>query len=159
MATPDRELILARLETVLMAVPGALAFKRNEPIVDDGNLPAIMLLDGDEIADAEDHSNGRPARTRARVAMTPEIYLITNEPPGRVGPVANRMLHRIVNRVMSDSTLLGLCVDGQIRYDGMQTGLALGRSLAGELGIQFTFYRLHDPAYDPPEESTEGPTS
>jgi hypothetical protein len=150
----DREPILVRLGEILAGIEGIKAFKRNEPLVDDGNLPGIMLFDGDEVADSEDHSRGRSALVRSRVAMSPEIYLLTSETAEQTGPVLNRLLWRIVHFVMSDAPLKALLVDGQIRYDGMQTGLALGRSMAGELGIQFTLYRLHDPNQVPPEEPT-----
>lgn len=138
----NREAILSRLEEVLAGVSGVNHFQRNKAKVHEARLPAIVLLDADESLSSE-HVNGRPAAAPAIMEMTPEIYLLVQDDAADVGPAMNALLDDIVAAVRSDTDLLALTHNGDIRYEGCQTALARERSMAGEMGIALSFYYVH----------------
>jgi hypothetical protein len=132
-----REEILNRLEVILPAVPGVVSFFRNEVKAPEGKLPAVILLDGDEMADEAAFGRGRPANAITVMTMMPEIYIIVMEGDD-LGTRLNELRTRVKHAILNDAQLLALAKDGDVRYEGMQTALALGRSMAGEAGLNFS---------------------
>lgn len=140
--TDTRELILERLRVLFATLPGVgdeHSF-RNRLRIPDEMLPAIAILDGDDTPDDSGYGRGRPANGPIICTMQPEVYffLATNKPTN-VGTDLNAMRLRMIQLVLNDETLLGLCKDRDIRYLGFSTGLGIGRSLEGEGAIAFAF--------------------
>ena len=138
----NRESILARLETVLAGVDGVNNVYRNVDRINETQLPAIVLSDADEKA-VSGHVGGRPAASPAIVEMTPDIYVRVQDDGGNVGPKLNELLDGIVAAVRTDSELLALTHNGDIRYEGCETGLARGRTMSGEMSVFFAFQYVH----------------
>lgn len=133
-----REAILTRLAAILLtASGGAHHFYRNTLRIQDERLPAIAMLDGDETPDDKAYGRGRPANTPVVVTMRPEIYLFVGA--DNPGPALNAKRLVVLQAVMNDATLLSLCVNGDIRFEGFSTGLAQGRSMEGEGAIALAF--------------------
>lgn len=151
--TDSRERLLATLTTVLESVPGLNTVKRNDLLASEGRLPALIILDGDEEASQAAEGRGRPGSSPNWVTLRPEMYLIIQEGPTVAGPVLNSLRKRIINHVLTSTTLAACCKDAQMRYEGCRTALALGRAMVGEMAIDFSFDVLVRPVV--PEESSE----
>ena len=83
------------------------------------------------------HAAGQPARPQL-VVMTPELFVLAGKPAAEIGAELNAFRRRIVRRVLTDATLLGLAgPNGFVRYAGCATALAAGRSLEGEMSLSF----------------------
>jgi hypothetical protein len=139
--TDKRELILARLYDVLKELAdanAAFAF-RNQINVPENKLPAIQLFDADETPDESAYGRGRPARGPVLVGMTPEIYVVLGGDAKEVGTAVNVWRARIIKAVLTDASLVEMCVNGDVRYEGCATALAKGRDMTGECGVAFTF--------------------
>lgn len=146
-----REAILSRLMYLFTQVVGEGHAFRNRLRIPDELCPAIALLDGDEVPDDSGYGRGRPANGPLVMYMRPEIYGFIASADADVGPNLNALRSQILSAVMNDSTLLGLCKDGDIRYEGFSSGLANGRSLEGEMGLALCFvYVLRPKALNPP---------
>lgn len=133
-----REQILTRLHDLLKDVDGVKLVLRNSVEVPESQVPALVVLDGDEVPmDDGSFGKGRGPRTPIIMRMMPEIYVLLIREPDEVGPSMNEMRARIIDAVCNDAQLASLTHNGDIRYEGMQTALALGRSLTGEAGLAF----------------------
>jgi len=144
--TDNREAILDRLQALFeSALPGVHVY-RNRLRIPDEKLPAVSVLDGDETPDDSGYGRGRPANAPIVVTMRPEIYAFTDAPDDKVGPALNVLRKGIIKAILNDVTLLGLCKDREVRYEGFSTGLAQGRSLDGEMAIAFAFTYVLRPA-------------
>lgn len=133
-----REDILARLSIVASGLPGIVTGLRNSNAVADSQCPAIVVFDADEIANEQDPTN-RPTRTPRRVLMTPEILIKVVGVPESVGTAMNAILSDLQDAVVADAALIALVKDGEIRYMGCATQLAIGRAMIGEMGVSFSF--------------------
>jgi hypothetical protein len=135
---PDvREEILARLVAIAAEVPGVVLAGRNRVALSETARPAIIVLDADEAAE-EDETRGRPAASPQLVVMTPELFVLAGRPAAEIGAELNAFRRRIIRRVLTDVTLLGLAgPNGFVRYAGSATALAAGRSLEGEMSLSF----------------------
>lgn len=136
-----REAILARLQVLFAGIVGTDHAFRNRLNIPDELLPAISVLDGDETPDDSGYGRGRPANGPLVMYLRPEIYgfVDANAADSEVGPAVSALRAAILKAVLNDSTLLGLCKDADIRYEGFSSGLAGGRSLEGELGLALCF--------------------
>jgi hypothetical protein len=135
-----REAILARLLVLAktcIADPSHVF--RNKLRIADELLPAISILDGDETPDDSSYGRGRPASTPVVVTMRPEIYGFVASDEASAGEELNAMRKALLKAILNDATLLGLCKDGDIRYEGFASGMANGRSLEGEMGLALAF--------------------
>lgn len=144
-----RELILQRLEQIMLTIPGIAASVRNRGLRSNESRPAIVLLDADE----ERVTTGGNVRGRARMVpqimrMRPEIYILmkekrpTNE---EVGQGLNVFRNEIVEKVSNDPTLISLVgSNGGIVYEGFTTDLKSGSWLSGEARLDFSFNYLLD---------------
>lgn len=133
-----REQILARLVAVCKTVRGFAIVLRNQVEISDSQLPALVIFDADEEADARDPVS-RPANAPRRVTMRPEIRILSAGPPEEVGTTINLYRTRLVKAVLTDATLLGLTAENvSIRYDGAATQLKVGRSMQGDMLCAFS---------------------
>ena len=141
--TDTREDILARLVEVVATIPNINAVYRNNVDIPETDLPAAIVLDGDEeTTDATDLSM-RPANRPTMVQMTPEIIIA--QQADEVGSDITTLRRELIKRVLTDMQLneqivkTGRNGNGAIRYLGCQTDLGWMRSLFGALRAQFMF--------------------
>ncbi len=153
-----REQVLAAFAQAVVNSGAFDKVVRNDVIDDATSGTIAMVFDGDETRNPEGNANRRPdPKWPARVSMLPEVYILTECDPAMVGPFMNWLIAKVTVSILSDATLLSLLWEKTITYDGLQTGLALGRSLAAEAGLNFTLVRVEkyeEPGPDP-RESTE----
>lgn len=148
-----REAILSRLVVVCKTISGLKqlpngkgpAVFRNKLRIDDDHLPCIAILDGDETPDDSSYGRGRPANGPIVMTLRPEIYgfVADDDDPG---PELSSLRAAILKVVLNDATLLGLCKDGDIRFEGFSTSYANGRSLEGEMGLALAFVYVLRPS-------------
>lgn len=141
--THPREAILQRLQQIA----GTLVAKeyRNEIQLPDTRVDTIVLLDADELADDKDPP-GRSTLSPRRVTMQPQLLISMVKSPQGVGTSLNQMQARLIHAVLSDAALLALSLNGcGVRYVGSQTALAWGRTLFGEMAVQFAITYLLRP--------------
>jgi hypothetical protein len=141
--TDTREDILARLLEVVATIPNLRAAYRNNVDIPEDQLPAAIILDGDEESDgASDVSMKQPHRPY-NVQMTPEIIIA--QQADEVGSDLTTLRRELIRRVLTDTELneqivkTGRHGNGAIRYLGCQTDLGWMRSLHGALRAQFMF--------------------
>jgi len=136
--TDRREEILSRLITVCQ-VDGIRKVIRNQLSPGEDILPAVAVLEGDELADETDPVT-RPANAPRRVMMTPEIVILLGDLPEDVGTSINTIRAAIIKAVVNDSGLLGLVINNHaIRYLGSATELAYGRTMEATMALKFAF--------------------
>jgi hypothetical protein len=138
-----REDILARLLELVGTIPNIRSAHRNNVDITEDQLPAALVLDGDEESDgAGDVSMKQPHRPY-NVQMTPEIIIA--QQADEVGSDLSTLRRELIKRVLTDSELneqivkTGRHGNGAIRYLGCQTDLGWMRSLHGALRAQFLF--------------------
>jgi hypothetical protein len=138
-----REDILARLLEVVATIPNIRSAHRNNVDITEDQLPAVLVLDGDEESDgAGDVSMKQPHRPY-NVQMTPEIIIA--QQADEVGSDLTTLRRELIKRVLTDTKLneqivrTGRHGNGAIRYLGCQTDLGWMRSLHGALRAQFLF--------------------
>ena len=141
---PDiREDILARLLEVVAAIPNMRSAHRNNVDLTEDQLPAVIVLDGDEESDGAGDVSMKQSHRPYNVQMTPEI--IVAEQSDEVGSDLTTLRRELIKRVLTDAELneqivkTGRHGNGAIRYLGCQTDLGWMRSLHGALRAQFLF--------------------
>lgn len=144
--TDRREEILVRLQAILEGVNGIFTTGRNVTGVSDNQVPAAIVFDGSEAADAN-----APARLDGRattlITMRPEIYLRVDEKAEDVGPRLNAFRSAIIKAVVFDADLLDLVsANGRIAYDSLETGRSDGRNVVGEAVMTFAISYVLKPA-------------
>lgn len=141
MAEDKREAILARLFEIYekLAEDNNGSAYRNRTNIPEAKLPAIVLLDADESADENPFGGkGRGPGGPVILNMKPETWIFVMDDPKSVGPSVSDFRAKLLKAVLGDQTLIALCNGGDIRYDGFETALAGGRSMAGEARVSFT---------------------
>lgn len=134
-----RERIMSAIARAVEATEGVSYFQRNDiTLPEESATAAVFLLEGAEVVETSFYGKGRPPTVPKPAATDPEVYAFVVAAPEDVGPALNRLRLMIVRSVLNDPWLTGLAMDGDVRYEGLQTGLALGRSLAGEMGMKFS---------------------
>jgi hypothetical protein len=139
MSGDPREDILLRLEEIAKTIVPESNVWRNTADVPEGQLPAIVILEGDENARESSYGRNRPTTAPIIMDMEPEIHFLDMKPAAEIGPSLNAKRAVILNAIFTDQTLSALCHNGDIRYLGMATGFGAGRSMIGELGLAFSF--------------------
>lgn len=139
MSEDKREAILARLVYVAGSIVDPKFVFRNQVDIPENARPAIVILDGDEDVDESSAGRGRPANGPAIVTMKPEFFLLLEAGAEKVGPALNLYRAKVIKAVTQDNSLIALCLNGDIRYEGFATGLGIGRSMEGESGFGFSF--------------------
>ena len=135
-----REDILARLLEVVASIPNIRSAHRNNVDITEDQLPAALVLDGDE---ETSEAQNRPSNSPIIVQMTPEIIIA--EQSDEVGSDLTTLRRELIKLVLFDTELNDLIAkssprgNGAIRYLGCQTDLGWMRSLHGALRAQFMF--------------------
>jgi hypothetical protein len=138
-----REDILARLLEVLSSIPNIRSAHRNNVDITEDQLPAVLLLDGDEESDGSGDVSMKQPHRPYNVQMTPEIIIA--QQADEVGSDLSTLRRELIKRVLTDTELneqivkTGRHGNGAIRYLGCQTDLGWMRSLHGALRAQFLF--------------------
>ena len=138
-----REDILARLLVVVATIPNIRSAYRNNLNIDETELPAAIVLDGDEETNDATDLSMRPAHRPTVVQFMPEIIIA--DQADLVGSNLSVMRRELIKRVLFDTELNDQIVktgrngNGAIRYLGCQTDVGWMRSLHGALKAQFMF--------------------
>jgi hypothetical protein len=144
-----REAILQRLVAIaetFKTTRGIKAVYRNNMRPPEANLPAILILDGDEMGDEND-PNSRGSRGPRRMTMTPQMLIVLPEKSEDVGTVLNGHRAALIKAIATDADLMALTTNRLGgRLHSTQTSLAWGRSMLGEMGVAFAIPYYLDPA-------------
>lgn len=139
-----RENILVRLLAILDEMEGERYVARNVTNVgdDEDQLPALVLIDGDEEA-IDDNPTRRPSTVPRRFEMTPLIHIAMVSKPEELGTDLNVLRDELIKAVTTDTTLLDLVDRFGIRYDGMESARnEQGRMVISQRFMRFTFTYL-----------------
>lgn len=139
-----REDILQRLVAIAETIPGLNVY-RNVLKIPDARLPALSILDGDEVSNPNDiPTAGQPNTRFARMTMMPEIVIKVSDSSADVGSALNALRIALIKAVLSDADLAALHgVSGRVWPTGLSTQLAYGRAMTGEMAVAFGItYRL-----------------
>ena len=128
------------------SIPAA-NFSRNRNQLQKFDVPAILLLDGDETRDMSKAraerglvENGIPSQI---MKMTPEIYVVLDLRTIQnvnAGKDLNTARLAILATIFPDKLLQQIVgSQGNINYDGTVTDFARNRTMKGQLGISITF--------------------
>ncbi|TPI13867.1 hypothetical protein [Mesorhizobium sp. B4-1-1] len=141
-----REAILVRLVAIAEGIDGIRYVYRNNMRPSEANLPAILVLDGDE-AGNENDPNNRGSRGPRRMTMTPQMLIVLPETAEDVGTVLNAYRAKLIKAVATDTGLAALTTNRIGPWlHSTQTSLAWGRSMLGEMGVAFAIPYYLDPA-------------
>jgi hypothetical protein len=135
--TDVRESILGALVTVCEGIDGVVTVERNKLQVSDISRPAIIVLDGGERTEMG-FGGGKPSVAPLVVSMSPSVTVFVGGVPEAVSPAVAAFRAAIISAVLSDSSLLALCKDGDIRYEGCATGFTAGQRIEADLSLDFT---------------------
>ena len=129
---PDiREDILARLVEVVASVPNMRSVHRNNTDITDDQMPAALVLDGDEDVVTD---KSQPMI----VEMTPEIQIV--EQSGAIGSDLTTFRAELIKLVFADATLKAKTgPNGKIRYLGCETSFGWQEKQYGALQMRFSF--------------------
>jgi hypothetical protein len=140
-----REAILLRLVAIAATIPGIKEVFRNNIRPPEANLPAILVLDGDEAA-AETDPNSHGSRGPRRMIMTPQLLIVLPEKASDVGSTLNAYRAKLIKAIATDVDLAALTINRLGgRLHSTQTSLAWGRSMLGEMGVAFAITYALDP--------------
>jgi hypothetical protein len=132
-----REDILARLVEVVGTVPNLRTVHRNNVDITDDQMPAALVLDGDEETIAG-NDGSRPSNRPLIVAMTPEIQIV--EQSDAIGSDLTTLRRELIKRVLFDTTLNEQTgSNGAIRYLGCETAFGWQEKQYGALQMRFAF--------------------
>ncbi len=136
-----RELILVRIKAVLTTLAGDDIFVwRDRAEFDDTELPAYVLLDGDE-----NKSAGASDRKGPQInLLLPQIFYVPQPTENQlnvgVGEDLSAKRVAMLKAIMLDGELQDLTgVNGYIEYRGMQTDMQTGGEVKGQLRFDFAF--------------------
>lgn len=134
-----RELILARMATLLSGMTGVVKFWRNYAGANVTQRPAVILLDGTEVATLP---SGRDRMSNNVYSLQPQIFVLLadDSKDDNANVAANIAAWRIkiIQTLGSDATLHGLLTsNGGIDYNGLETDMQNGMLMRGE--VQFNF--------------------
>jgi hypothetical protein len=143
-----RERILTRVWDLLKTIPGMATHVRNRGELPEELRPALVLLDADESVElTHTQARGQLRTPPMIVVMRPQIFITLKdrEPKNEgIGEELNRVrrlvLPILLPTLTGDDTLKTLVgANGFIRYEGLLTDMATGRSMRGELQFLFAF--------------------
>lgn len=136
--------ILQRLFEIAGTIPNVVSVSWDVITINDDQLPAIAILEGDEEA-AEDDPTNRPTNAPRVVTMVPHIVIAgrrkrDGSPQYDIGPNINAIYAALLKAIMTDATLADLTKDKRgVRFIGMESDLAVGRQMQGQLAVKFGF--------------------
>lgn len=142
--TFPRVAILQRLVEIAGTIPGIKTVSWDVISINDDQLPAIMILEGDEETSDEDPAGSRPTFAPRRVTMVPHVVIAAGRnigsPPLDIGPALNTFYAAVVKAVLTDATLASHTFNGRgARLLGMESDLAVGRMMQGQMAVKFGF--------------------
>jgi hypothetical protein len=133
-----REDILARLFAVVSAIPNMRSAHRNNVDIPEDQLPAVIILDGDEEA-ATDNSTRPPTKPQV-VTMTPGIVVQVQDDNVTLGSAITTFRQELLKLVLTDDQLIQLTgTNGSIRYLGCETDVGWTRTGFAALTARFAF--------------------
>lgn len=150
-----RELILDKICDILKGVEGIQIAERNYIRPDEGLLPAVSVLDGDEmVAELPDGPNAgrwRDAAAPQIMTMRPEIYLRVADDKTAVGNTLNTLRARIHKALVTNAELTAIVgagrgKNGRIQLERVQSALGWGRTMEGEAILYYALTYILDPA-------------
>lgn len=147
-----REEILTRL-TLASKVAGIKSASRNNINLDDSvDLPAVVVLDGEEEVDPNNLERNVPNMAFMKTHMLPQVSIIVQDKTENVGAVLSGFRALLIPTILQDTALIALsgsggsAANGAIRYLGCAPTFEEGRLLAGQLSLRFRISYLFDPA-------------
>lgn len=138
--TDKREQILTRLETILTetADTGVNVY-RDRAELEDNELPAYVLLDGNETKSVgASEVGGR--RGPQVMLLTPQVFYVPVPPENQfnvgIGPTLSDHRVLLLRAIMQDETLKLLLGDnGYVEYRGMETDMNTGAEVKGQFRL------------------------
>jgi hypothetical protein len=139
MATDKREEILVQLVEVMKTVVAEQNVFRNKITLSEDVLPAIVVLDNDEVEPQHFALDGRQRPPVGVIVMDlqPEIFLVVQDKTKDIGTSLNTYRAKIIKAVLTDAKLGQLCKE--ILYQGFSTALNSGRSMQGQATVHMIF--------------------
>jgi hypothetical protein len=139
-----REDILARLLEVVAAIPNMRSVHRNNIDLIEAELPAVIVLDGDEESDGASDVSMKQSHRPYNVQMTPGIVVQVQDDNVVLGSIVTTFRRELIKRVLTDTELeqivkTGRYGNGAIRYLGCQTDVGWTRTGYAALTAQFMF--------------------
>ncbi len=137
--TDRREEILVRIEEILVSVAATgMHVYRDVAALEDRQLPAYVLLDGNESPWQE--SSDR--RTSLTMVLTPQIFYVPVPPETAmnegIGPLLSDHRVTLLKAIMLDGELADLCgSNGYVEYRGMETDMQTGAEVKGQFKLDF----------------------
>ena len=134
-----REEILVRIEAVLTSVKAPEMFVyRDRAALEDRELPAYVLLDGNETKLMESSDKRNPLV----MELTPQIFFVPVPPENQlnegVGPNISEHRITLLKAIMNDNVLADLCgSNGYVEYRGMETDMQTGAEVKGQFRLDF----------------------
>jgi hypothetical protein len=151
MAVEDkRELILARLFTIMGTMTGVTTSVRNRGLLENERRPAQVLLDGDEVPLLTSSTSRLKGMTGLMwpqlMDMRPQVFYLPKEKRpinAGIGEQANAWRIQFLEKLWGSvelAVLLGS--NGTIVYNGCETDLKSGSAMSGEIRLDFvvTYY-------------------
>ena len=78
--------------------------------------------------------------------MTPHLVVVQGTTVDAIGPDLNTLTRRLKKAICDDAALAALVADRKgIRYLGMQSDLAFGRRMEGQMAVLFGFTYFMSP--------------
>lgn len=140
MSKDRRELLLARLEAILVEQQaGDITVYRDRAAFGDDDLPAYVLLDGNEEETGIESSSHRGPQI---MLLLPQIFYVPVPPENRknegMGPSLSAHRNKLLKAIKTDDRLLQIAgSNGYIRYRGMITDMNTGAEVEGQFQMNF----------------------
>jgi hypothetical protein len=140
---PDRrENILARMFVVVSGVSGFATAVRNEIEFDDTSLPAVSVLEGEEVVDLDNDNDGRGQNQPQRITAMIPVYIKTAG--ADAGTQGNALRVSVVNAVLNDATLKAMA--RRVRYAGVKSQLHPALLMIGGIAVMFAVTYMQQPS-------------
>lgn len=124
--TDVREAVIARMHAVMLTVAGFKTRERNRLNFTDAQLPAVSVLEGDEIVSDDDAPRTRPSARPYIVTAQPQVFIRTGG--DGAGTEMNNLRADVIKALTMDEELNALSVNGRgVTYAGMESTLHAGR--------------------------------
>ena len=142
-----REAILARLLAIAESVEDVVFTARNNVEITDRQVPALIILEGDEETPAVSELRHRKPEAPVPVVMIPEICIVGMTATEDIGETLNGFRVAVIKAVLRDSELIALLgTTGAIAYRGMVSDLGGGRAMLGRMFLRFAISYFLKPA-------------
>lgn len=136
-----REQIMARMIEALAGVDGITTLCRNEIDFDDTQLPAVSVLEGEEIVDLDNDNDTRGPNAPQRITAMIPVFIRTKGIDA--GTTGNALRIKVQAAVLNDATLRALA--RRVRYFGMKTQLFPAMLTIGGIAPMFAITYIAKP--------------